>query len=455
MWMVGNKSEYWYTSNGGASWSAPGFETGLSAYDFRDVHFYGSSFGCVAGQSSSDGIIRYTTNGGSTWHTFYSLHRLIAIQTISSTRAVAVGHLGTIYVFDISAGVGSEVLSPISSGTTNILYDVHFFDSNNGWAVGENSTVLKTTNGGYSWTNINFPALNGGYSSITLTSVHFWDSSHGVLVGGGGERWITKDGGASWIDTYDAGGTFYYGGTLTSASSGFAVGESGTNVRYAVPDIDVTNGAIPVPDGGFPSVGITAPGTPLAKTFTIHNSGAATLSIYSLGVISGDTSDFSVGTPSSFSIGAGGSATFQVVFTPTVLGFRSALVNLSNNVSGSKQSYTFELQGNGIGTPQLSVSPLRKFKSIVGKNSRPQRIYIRNVGNDFLEDLSLSKSGRGKRDFKFIGHPGPRLAPSGATSLIVKYKPRKAGRSKAFLTVRSSNGGTKLIAVKGVAKSRR
>jgi photosystem II stability/assembly factor-like uncharacterized protein len=35
-----------------------------------------------------------------------------------------------------------------TSGTTNTLRDIFFIDGSTGWAVGENGTVLKTTNGG-------------------------------------------------------------------------------------------------------------------------------------------------------------------------------------------------------------------------------------------------------------------------------------------------------------------
>ena len=39
----------------------------------------------------------------------------------------------------------------LPSPTTNILYSVHFEDTLTGWSVGQNGTIIKTTNGGNSW----------------------------------------------------------------------------------------------------------------------------------------------------------------------------------------------------------------------------------------------------------------------------------------------------------------
>lgn len=39
----------------------------------------------------------------------------------------------------------------VESGTTQILYDVDFTDSQNGWVVGDSSTILHSFDGGESW----------------------------------------------------------------------------------------------------------------------------------------------------------------------------------------------------------------------------------------------------------------------------------------------------------------
>ena len=41
--------------------------------------------------------------------------------------------------------------SPLTSGTTNALYDVYFFDATQGVTVGEQGLILRTTDGGTAW----------------------------------------------------------------------------------------------------------------------------------------------------------------------------------------------------------------------------------------------------------------------------------------------------------------
>ena len=38
--------------------------------------------------------------------------------------------------------------SPLTSGTTNTLHDVYFFDAHQGVAVGDQGLILRTTDGG-------------------------------------------------------------------------------------------------------------------------------------------------------------------------------------------------------------------------------------------------------------------------------------------------------------------
>ena len=74
------------------------------------------------------------------------------------------------------------------------LYDLHFFDLNNGIAVGASGTISKTTDGGHTWTNQsnNIPeTVTGLTASCMLDSLTGW-------VGGGGKLFSTTNGGATW-----------------------------------------------------------------------------------------------------------------------------------------------------------------------------------------------------------------------------------------------------------------
>lgn len=77
------------------------------------------------------------------------------------------------------------------SGTTEILNKVNFVSADIGYIVGNNGTMLKTTDGGNTWNPLNIG------SSENLTSVCFLDSEIGFVSGA---SFISKtdDGGITW-----------------------------------------------------------------------------------------------------------------------------------------------------------------------------------------------------------------------------------------------------------------
>lgn len=62
--------------------------------------------------------------------------------------------------------------------TGNKLQSVCFTDINTGYSAGQNGTILKTTDGGASWTS-----LSSG-TGCDLTSIVFPDASTGYAAGG-------------------------------------------------------------------------------------------------------------------------------------------------------------------------------------------------------------------------------------------------------------------------------
>src|SRR6516225_2172886 len=86
--------------------------------------------------------------------------------------------------------------------TTPYLFGVSFTDANTGTAVGFGGTILRTTDGGASWTR------QSSGTTETLLGVSFTDANTGTAVGSGGTILRTTDGGASW--TRQSSGTTPY-----------------------------------------------------------------------------------------------------------------------------------------------------------------------------------------------------------------------------------------------------
>jgi photosystem II stability/assembly factor-like uncharacterized protein len=60
------------------------------------------------------------------------------------------------------------------------LLDVKFVDALEGWAVGDEGTILHTTDGGRRWQNERSPTTHA------LERIFFTDRTHGWAVGFGG-----------------------------------------------------------------------------------------------------------------------------------------------------------------------------------------------------------------------------------------------------------------------------
>ena len=72
---------------------------------------------------------------------------------------------------------GGTTWTSQTSGTTNYLYGVSFTDANTGTAVGDYGTILRTTNGGTTWTS----QTSG--TTDDLYGVSFTDANTGTAVG--------------------------------------------------------------------------------------------------------------------------------------------------------------------------------------------------------------------------------------------------------------------------------
>ena len=123
------------------------------------------------------------------------------------------------------------------------------------------------------------------------------------------------------------------------------------------PDINVQGNNVDIVDGDtspdladgtdFGSADVTT-GT-LTRTFTIQNTGAATLTLTGgapVSIAGADAADFSIVQPTSTALAPGESTTFDVTFDPSATGMRTATVNIASDDS-DENPYDFGIQGNG------------------------------------------------------------------------------------------------------------
>jgi len=124
-------------------------------------------------------------------------------------------------------------------------------------------------------------------------------------------------------------------------------------VRYIpAPEISVTGNGVEIVNGDttpdaadHTDFGSVAPGGSLTRTFTIRNKGLLNLIINNINLSGDAAGDFTIsGITSSVVLSAGSSVTFQVIFSPTITGTRTATVSIDSN-DITKHPYWFAIQG--------------------------------------------------------------------------------------------------------------
>ncbi len=92
-------------------------------------------------------------------------------------------------------------------------------------------------------------------------------------------------------------------------------------------------------------------GGTVVRTFTIQNTGAATLNLTGsspyVAISGANAADFSITAIPSSTIAASSSTTFQVTFDPSAVGLRTATLTIANDDS-DEGTYTFAIQGTGV-----------------------------------------------------------------------------------------------------------
>src|SRR4051812_13808141 len=115
---------------------------------------------------------------------------LLDLATAGS-RLVAVGERGHVLLSDDQGATWRQAKSV---PTRAMLTAVYFADSEYGWAVGHDETILNTADGGEAWTRSHFAPE----SQQPLLDLWFANRVSGIAVGAYGAYFTTNDGGRHW-----------------------------------------------------------------------------------------------------------------------------------------------------------------------------------------------------------------------------------------------------------------
>ncbi|HMO03676.1 MAG TPA: choice-of-anchor D domain-containing protein [Kiritimatiellia bacterium] len=175
-------------------------------------------------------------------------------------------------------------------------------------------------------------------------------------------------------------------------SSGIDLAIFGTVAADSAPDVDVFGNNTLIADGDttptvtdhtdFGAVGINQ--SNLVRTFTVTNSGSASLGLGTVTTSGTHAADFIVLTQPAASLAVGGSTTFQVRFDPSASGQRNATLQFTNNVTG-KNPYDFAVRGTGMFASILRSPVSITVTSMVGSAPANATFGVTNVGRGRLD----------------------------------------------------------------------
>lgn len=143
--------------------------------------------------NTNNGVIYTTTDGGITWAPASNVgfNTLNKIVDAGSGFIYAVSDGGAL----IKSSNGGTSWSVINlPGTSAKINALHFFSSNSGIVVGNNGVIFQTSNGGSSWTQ----QTNVVSTAVDLLDIQFTNANFGYIVGSGGTLLYTSNGGSTW-----------------------------------------------------------------------------------------------------------------------------------------------------------------------------------------------------------------------------------------------------------------
>jgi hypothetical protein len=222
-WAAADNGILLHTTDGGNNWQIN--QVGGSPDDFRDITFVNENTGWVCGNNSS---MYKTTNGGQNWFA-------LSVPTTSVVRAMCFLNesLGWVVTLEdhliLKTTDGGETWTEQNSGLTGNqhLINVLFTDELNGFVLGFNLPeyqhyILKTTDGGETWTP------NYNFQSNTLNSVYFINHDVGWIGGSNGLLIKTTDAGETWQTQNSGTEEFITAFSFTDENKGWYTGFNGT-----------------------------------------------------------------------------------------------------------------------------------------------------------------------------------------------------------------------------------
>lgn len=205
-----------------------------------------------------------------------------------------------------------------------------------------------------------------------------------------------------------------------------------------------------IASGGGSSFGAVVPGDTASLTFTIKNTGTATMHISQTILDGTNMSDFSLTAAPASTVGAGESTTMTVRFTPQALGLRQALLRIVSDAPFfTGQTYIppyYYIPVSGTGLPPviqveepvgsvIASGGGRDFGNVTPGGTASLNFTIKNTGLTTMHISGTTWDGANTGDFSLAAAPASTLAAGESTPVTVRFTPRALGLRQARLHI--------------------
>ena len=225
-WICGEHGLLLQTEDGGTHWQ----ERTLAP---EHVAFYGIDFtirdrGILVGMDIADhaAVLYESLDLGETWQARTDSIPGMALEPIQFLDGLHgfIGGNNTV----LRTNDGGETWTAADLGQRCMIRGLCFHDSLHGWAVGHNGVVFRTEDGAQTWQRLENFTIN------RLRSVYFVDNDHGFIVGDQdqepGSLWSTTNGGHTWTAATEPYPDLHR--LIPGPGSLWAVGKEGIILKY-------------------------------------------------------------------------------------------------------------------------------------------------------------------------------------------------------------------------------
>ena len=141
---------------------------------------------------------------------------LNGVTSVNQDTLFAVGDNGTI--IKTSNGGTTWLVTPTAGGMVEALFDVEFTGPNIGWAVGVTGQAVRTTDAGHTWQYEQLATIRD------LLAVDFHSPNIGWISGSKGTMFSTKNAGSTWHAETTGVAVNLYDVSFVDSLNGWSVG---------------------------------------------------------------------------------------------------------------------------------------------------------------------------------------------------------------------------------------